>query len=119
VLGAFQEARHFTSNTATRYGRLAARCPLVVALGVDLPLAPVAGVRGAHLRADDALRGEWAVVVVGTHYAGALIAKDLGDTGPDRDRRFAFVLTHDHETVLAAARSLLERVIDTSAYPQR
>jgi hypothetical protein len=51
------------------------------------------------------------VVIVGTHYAGALIAKDLGDSGPDRDRRFAFTLTHNHDTVLKAARSLLERVI--------
>ena len=56
-------------------------------------------------------------VVIGTHYAGALIAKDMGDSGPDRDRRFAFSLTHDHETVLAAARSLLTRVIATSAFP--
>jgi EAL domain-containing protein (putative c-di-GMP-specific phosphodiesterase class I) len=119
VLGTFQEARHFTPYTAERYARLALRCPLVVGLGVDLPVAPVAGVRGADVRADDPLHGEWVVAVVGTHYAGALIAKDLGDHGPDRDRRFAFVLTHDHETVLAAARSLLERVIDTSAYPQR
>jgi hypothetical protein len=57
------------------------------------------------------------VVVIGTHYAGALIAQDMGDSGPDRDRRFAFNLTHDHETVLAAARSLLTRVIATSAFP--
>jgi EAL domain-containing protein (putative c-di-GMP-specific phosphodiesterase class I) len=119
VLGAFQEARHFTPDTAQRYARLATRCPLVAGLGVNLPSMPAANVRGASLRADDALRGEWVVAVVGTHYAGALIAKDLGDSGPDRDRRFAFVLTHDHETVLAAARSLLERVIDTSAFPAR
>jgi hypothetical protein len=117
VLGAFQEARHFTPHTATRYSRLAERCPLVAALGVNLPQQPVAGVRGATLRADDALLGEWVVVVVGTHYVGALIAKDLGDTGPDRDRRFAFALTHDHETVLAAARSLTNRVIATSSFP--
>ena len=117
VLGAFQAARHFTPHTAVRYSRLADRCPLVAALGVDLPEEPVAGVRGASLHADDSLLGEWVVVVVGTHYAGALIAKDLGDSGPDRDRRFAFVLTHDHETVLAAARSLMTRVIAASSFP--
>jgi EAL domain-containing protein (putative c-di-GMP-specific phosphodiesterase class I) len=118
VLGAFQEARHFTPHTAARYSQLAERCPLVAALGVNLPQEPVAGVRGASLQADDHLLGEWVVVVVGTHYAGALIAKDLGDTGPDRDRRFAFALTHDHETVLAAARSLITRVIATSSFPE-
>jgi EAL domain-containing protein (putative c-di-GMP-specific phosphodiesterase class I) len=117
VLGAFQHARHFTPHTAQRYAHLAARCHLVAALGVDLPAEPIPGVRGASLRADDTLAGEWVVVVIGTHYAGALIAKDMGDTGPDRDRRFAFSLTHDHETVLAAARSLLTRVIATSPFP--
>lgn len=118
VLGAFQEARHFTPHTAARYAQLAERCPLVAALGINLRQEPVAGVRGASLRADDTLLGEWAVVVVGTHYAGALIAKDLGDTGPDQNRRFAFALTHDLETVLAAARSLIDRIIATSAFPE-
>jgi DICT domain-containing protein len=117
VLGAFQHARYFTPATARRYARLAARCHLVAALGVGLPAEPIAGVRGASLRADDILGGEWVVVVIGTHYAGALIAKDMGDTGPDRERQFAFTLTHDHETVLAAARSLLTRVIATSPFP--
>jgi EAL domain-containing protein (putative c-di-GMP-specific phosphodiesterase class I) len=118
VLGAFQDARYFTPQTAGRFALLAERCPLVAALGVELPEEPVAGVRGATLGDDDVLRGEWVVVYVGTHYAGALIAKDLGDSGPDRDRRFSFALTHDHETVLAAARSLLQRVIATSSFPE-
>jgi DICT domain-containing protein len=69
------------------------------------------------LPADDPLSGEWVVVIVGTHYAGALIAKDLGDSGPDRDRRIAFTLTHNHDIVLAAARSLLERVIPACQKP--
>jgi EAL domain-containing protein (putative c-di-GMP-specific phosphodiesterase class I) len=110
VLGAFQHARNFTSATADRYSRLAARCPLVAALGAGMPPEPILGVRGASLSANDPLRGEWVIAVVGAHYAGALIARDLGDSGPDRDRRFAFTLTHDYVTVLAAARSLLERV---------
>jgi EAL domain-containing protein (putative c-di-GMP-specific phosphodiesterase class I) len=116
VLAAFQHARHFTPSTAHRYARLSARCHLVAALGIDLAAEPIPGVRGASLRPDDVLAGEWVVVVIGAHYAGALIAKDMGDTGPDRDRRFAFALTHDHETVLAAARSLLTRVV-ASPFP--
>jgi DICT domain-containing protein len=57
------------------------------------------------------LAGEWTVVVVGSHYAGALIAKDLGDTGPERDRRFEFLVSHDRTLVLDAARSLLSRLV--------
>jgi EAL domain-containing protein (putative c-di-GMP-specific phosphodiesterase class I) len=117
VLGAFQHSRYFTPYTARRYARLATRCHLVAALAVDLPAEPVPGVRGASLRVEDTLADEWVVVVIGTHYAGALIAKDLGDSGPERDRRFAFCLTHDHQTVLAAARSLLTRVTATNALP--
>jgi EAL domain-containing protein (putative c-di-GMP-specific phosphodiesterase class I)/DICT domain-containing protein len=117
VLGAFQQARYFTSDTAHRYSRLASRCPLVAALGAGLSPEPTLGVRGASLSADDPLCGEWVIAVVGAHYAGALIAHDLGDTGPDRDRRFAFTLTHDYVTVLAAARSLLDRVTTASSFP--
>jgi EAL domain-containing protein (putative c-di-GMP-specific phosphodiesterase class I) len=110
VLSAFQDAERFTPATAIRYERLARRCPLVVALANGLNHEPAPGVRGADLAADDPLHQEWTVVAVGTHYTGALIAKDLGDPGPDLERRFLFTLTHDHGTVLAAATSLLSRV---------
>jgi hypothetical protein len=78
---------------------------------------PILGVRGASLSADDPLRGEWVIAVVGAHYAGALIAHDLGDRGPDRERRFAFALTHDYATVLGVARSLMDRVTTASSFP--
>jgi EAL domain-containing protein (putative c-di-GMP-specific phosphodiesterase class I) len=110
VLAAFQDSGRFTSATARRYAALAARCPLVVALGAGMPTEPALGVRGAALSPRDLLRGEWTVVVVGPHYTGALIAKDLGDSGSDLDRRFLFALTHDNETVLSAARILLNRI---------
>jgi EAL domain-containing protein (putative c-di-GMP-specific phosphodiesterase class I) len=112
VVSAFQSAERFTPDTAKRYSRLAERCPLVAALGVGLGQEPAPGVRGVELSPDDPVRGEWVVAVVGTHYLGALIAKDLGDdeSFTDRVRRYSFIVTHDHETVLAAARSLLGRV---------
>jgi DICT domain-containing protein len=69
--------------------------------------APVPGVRGARLGADDPLRGEWNVIVVGPHQAAALVARDLGDTGAEPDRRFDFAVTHDRALVVEAARSLL------------
>ncbi len=110
VLAAFQNAAYFTPDTIRRYEALAARCPLVVALGAGLPPSPAKGVRGATVGPDDPLLGEWVVVVVGSHYTGALISTDLGDEGPDADRRFRFVVTHDHDVVVRAARSLLARV---------
>ncbi len=48
--------------------------------------------------------------VVGPHFSGALIARDLGDPGPDRDRRFDFRITYDRDLVLNAALSLFDRI---------
>jgi EAL domain-containing protein (putative c-di-GMP-specific phosphodiesterase class I) len=107
LLACFQEARHFTPATKRRYARIAKHSPLVAALGVGLDREPVLGVRGADLDAADSLRGEWNVIVVGPHQAAALVARDLGDTGPEPDRRFDFAVTHDRALVVEAARSLL------------
>ena len=111
VFSVFQDEKHFTAATAARYTHLADRCPLVVALGAGLPPEPVPGVRGADIRAGDALAGEWSVVVVGAHYAGALVARDLGDTGPEPLRRFDYALTHDRALVVEAAKTLMRRVL--------
>ena len=112
LLSTFQGAENFTPDTAKRYAALSERCLMVGALGVGLAAEPVPGVRGVRLSENDALLGEWVVVVVGAHHVAALIARDLGDTDPvpDHERRFEFVVTHDYDTVLNAARSLLERL---------
>lgn len=118
LMTTFQDVGRFTPHTAIRYARLAQRCPLVAALGEGMAAEPIPGVRGVELSNGDPLVAEWVVAVVGTHYHGALLAKDLGDdeSVDDRDRRFVYVVTHDHETVLAAARSLLERVAPSTAH---
>jgi hypothetical protein len=110
LLACFQEGRHFTPATARRFARIARHSPLVAALGVGLTDEPVPGVRGAHLDDHDPLRGEWNVIVVGPHQAAALVARDLGDTGPERERRFDFAITHDRDLVVAAARSVLRTI---------
>jgi len=111
ILGTFQSARHFTAATARRYARLAERSAFVGAFGVGLSDAPAAGVRGASLFANEQLAGEWNVVVVGPHHAAALIARDLGDGGPDLERRYAHTLIEDRELVLRAARALMLRIV--------
>ena len=107
LLACFQEARHFSAATARRFSAIAQRSPLVAALGMDLSDEPAPGVRGAHFAAGDALRGEWNVLLVGPHQAAALVARDLGDRGPEAERRFVFATTYDRALVVAAARSLL------------
>jgi len=110
LLAAFESAEHFTAATAARYEILARHCAFVAALGSGMSTAPGPGVRGADLTPDDRLAGEWVVTVVGPHFSGALIAKDLGDSGLDRERRFDVVITHERELVLQAARNLFERI---------
>jgi DICT domain-containing protein len=111
LLACFQEARHFSPGTRVRFGRLAARAALTGALGAGMAAAPAPGVRGASLGPGDPLRGEWSVIMVGPHFAAALVARDCGDDGPDADRRFDFVITHDRELVVRAAQPLLDRLL--------
>jgi len=117
VAAAFQEAVHFTPATAARYRDLVARTGFVCALGEGLSDEPVPGLRGAALAADDPIRGEWDVVVLAPHFSVALLARDLGDTGPDVERMFEFALTYERDTVVAAARTLLSRVAPRAALP--
>ena len=49
--------------------------------------------------------------MVGPHFAAALMARDRGGDGPDADRRFDFVITHDRDLVIRAAQPLLDRLL--------
>jgi hypothetical protein len=47
--------------------------------------------------------GGWDLIVIGPRFAAALVANDLGDQGPDDQRRYDPVVTHDRELVIRAA----------------
>jgi DICT domain-containing protein len=111
LLGCFQHTGHFTPTTRHRYTDLARTAAFVGALGAGMPVAPAPGVRGADLADDDPLRGEWNVIAVGPRFAGALVARDCGDTGPDAARRFDYAITHDRDLVIEAANTLLTRLL--------
>jgi EAL domain-containing protein (putative c-di-GMP-specific phosphodiesterase class I) len=110
VISTFQESAYFTARTAERYSALAQDAALVAALGVGMEREPAPGVRGLHLSADEPLRGEWNVIVLGPHFGAAFVARDLGDSGPDSERRFDFAMTHDRELVTEVARSMMRRL---------
>ena len=111
VLSTFQDVRFFSEQTRRRYERLGGSSALVGAIGLGIPPHPAEGVRGANLDAADPLRGEWNVIVISPNFAGAFVARDLGDTGPDPERRFDFFLTYDRELVRSAAVPLLARIL--------
>jgi hypothetical protein len=111
LLSTFQDMSFFTPATAARYRELASRLAFVGAFGVGMPEEPVAGVRGGTIEEAEPLRGEWNVIVLGPHFAGAFVAADLGDDGPDPERRFDFCMTYDRNLVVDAARALMARIV--------
>jgi len=110
LLATFEDDAYFTAATRERYARMAGGLAFCGALARGIRPEPAAGVRGTSLTAGDPLAREWDVAVVSPHFAGALIARDLGDTGPDVERRFEYVVTYDRELVVAAASALMARM---------
>jgi len=111
LLSTFQEARFFDGATSDGYRLLAERAALVGAFGRGMPDEPAPGVTGGALDAVDPLGEEWNVIVLSPHFAAALVARDLGDDGPDEARRFDFAMTYDRDVVAAAASALVSRVV--------
>ncbi len=115
VLATFQESSYFTPATRERYEALARGCALVGALGVGMDQSPAPGVRGGEIDPGDPLRGEWDVVVISPHFAGAFVARDLGVPGADMDRQFEFCMSYDRDLALQVARILLSRIVPSAA----
>jgi DICT domain-containing protein len=112
LLATFQDRLFFTALTSARYKRLADTLAFVGAFGVDMPVHPIGEVRGATIEAAERLRGEWNVIVLGPHFGGAFVGRDLGDTATaDMDRRFQFAMSYDRELVVRAANALMGRVV--------
>jgi EAL domain-containing protein (putative c-di-GMP-specific phosphodiesterase class I) len=110
VLSTFQHRRHFTPATSRRYTQIAQAAALVAVFGEDMPAALQPGVRGGPLQAGDMLLGEWDIAILGPHFAAALVANDLGDDGPENQRRFDYALTHERDLVIRVAQSLMSRI---------
>ena len=120
LVSARQHSDNFDPATAHRYRERAKTAAFVGAIGEGMPTTPAPGVRGGTLGVGHPLTGEWAVVNVGPHYAGALLAKDLGDaSGPEAERCYEYVITHDRDVVISAATSLLRLIEPTQLRPER
>jgi EAL domain-containing protein (putative c-di-GMP-specific phosphodiesterase class I) len=110
VLSGFQESQYFSAATRLRYSALSNGAALVGALGIGLSDEPAPGVRGVALDRADSLRDEWDVIVIGTHFAMAFVARDLGDKCADMQRRFDFAITYDRDLAVGAAREMMGRL---------
>ncbi len=108
VLSTFQDDGEVDVSVTDRYGRLADRGSFVAAIGGDGALTVGSGVRCVRLPDGHRLGDEWSVVVVGPHYAGALVARQVT---PDPLDGYDFVVTHQRDLVVEAGRSLLRHVV--------
>ncbi len=115
VLSTFSAGEHLPGAARDRYETLARQGSFVVTLGSDVsPRLAGGGVRNTRLPADHRLGDQWCVVVVGPHYAGALVAQATG-RGTGAAAEFDFAVTHDRDLVIAAGRTLLrEAAVDAS-----
>ena len=111
LLACFQDRDRFGAHTRRRYTALAARGVFTVVLGRDMPPQPGPGIRGTRLDPADPLGREWAVIVLGAHFAAALLARERDHDPSSPERVFEFVVTHDRDLVIAAARPVLKRVL--------
>jgi EAL domain-containing protein (putative c-di-GMP-specific phosphodiesterase class I) len=105
VLSTFEAGEDLPPSTQRRYAELAARGSFVAALRTGNAPDVLDGTRGARLPDDHRLADEWSVVVVGPHYAGALVARRRGG-------EYDFAVTHDRVLVVEAGRALLRHVAE-------
>lgn len=107
LLVGVQDPTAFVDRFGAYYAALARKHTLVGVVGMHDVRLP--GVR--HSEPDDpGFAGEFATVVVTSHYSAAVVARDLGDHGPLEHRRYAWTLTHDRAAVRAAATCLFRRL---------
>lgn len=115
VIANLQHERHLSRSTQRIYTKLSEHAAFVGLIGQDVPVTPAPGVRGGALEDGDRIASEWTVCVTSPHFAAAMIATDLGDDGPDLERRFAYRLTYDRTTVVRAARMMMSRIAPSGA----
>jgi EAL domain-containing protein (putative c-di-GMP-specific phosphodiesterase class I) len=108
IVSAFQSVDRFNARAADRYRVLGARAAFVAALGAGMPAEPVPGVRGVALHDDDPLRDEWSVVILGPHFSGALVAKELPASHGRPE--FSYAVTYQRDLVVRAATTLLRQI---------
>ncbi|HVM27493.1 MAG TPA: EAL domain-containing protein [Mycobacteriales bacterium] len=113
VLSTFEAGEPVPKAMQDRYSELTGRGSFVAALRTGDAPEVHDGTRGARLPDDHRLADEWSVVVVGAHYAGALVARRAADGDA-----YDFAVTHDRTLVVEAGRALLRHVAELE-HPDR
>lgn len=102
------------ASSFDRLSELIDRSAYAVVLGPGLQGWNQRHARIAEPPPDEELNSEWNIIVLGPHYCGAFMARELGDKGPVPYRRFEYAITHDRQFVQLAACGFLRRATPTS-----
>jgi DICT domain-containing protein len=105
LLANFQHRDRFTPEIARRYAALATQAILIGVFAQDMPADPAPQVAGYPLRRDDPVTAEWSVILITSTRAEGIFARTARE--PDSYR---VAICDDRELVLAAARSLIQRM---------
>jgi DICT domain-containing protein len=108
VLAGLPEAELISGGPVARLQLIARNAAFVAVLLAEPEDRPLPHVRAATMLADDPLREEWNLAVVGPHFAALLTAR-RNPHAMSSDAAVSYGLTYDRPVVLAAARALLQR----------
>jgi EAL domain-containing protein (putative c-di-GMP-specific phosphodiesterase class I) len=109
LLSTFQGSSNVTPHTARRYRTLAERCSLVSTwVQGEAPTLQNAGAQVFQIPQSDPLLEEWDIVVLTADFAAVLVAREI-DSARHAEGVYDFVVSHDRELALAAARNLIYR----------
>jgi len=116
LLAGFQKGTFFGRTQQARYRQLATSNALTVALADGLTCRDEPRYHVGPLPSGSRLGAEWIVIVITPHFATALVARDCGEVGPDGQRQFDFIYTHDADAVAIAARSFVQELAGVSRH---
>jgi EAL domain-containing protein (putative c-di-GMP-specific phosphodiesterase class I) len=110
VFATFPRGPNLDDETKLRYSHMASNGVNVTAYADGMPAQPAAGIRGVSLDADDPLGREEVVVVLGNHFAGALVAKPRQLDRSDIEVDYDAALTYDRALIIEAVQTLIQRI---------
>ena len=110
LVAAFDQDRSFTPNLQRRYAQLGRDLAFCGVVGRCVPSEPAPGVHGGEVLSGDPISHEWAIAVVGPHFAAALVAHERRGATAGAEQEYDYVLTYDRERATAVAAALTARV---------
>jgi EAL domain-containing protein (putative c-di-GMP-specific phosphodiesterase class I) len=110
LFATFPDAGHLDDDTRLRYSHMARTGVNVTAYAGSMPRFPGAGIRGVALDRGDPLLDEKIVMVIGTHFAAGLIARQRPGLRSGDDSRYDAILTYDRNLVIEAVQTLIEKI---------